>query len=58
MPFEILLTDGMRIRVQEPYQIATRPGCPSCAVYGENDDVHFVTYRNITEVIPALNEQQ
>ena len=50
-PLEIHLSDGTRIRVEQPYQIATRPNSASCTVYDEGDRMRIVAYRNVTEVI-------
>jgi hypothetical protein len=51
-PVEIHLNNGTKIRVEHPYQIATRPNAAACIVYGDDDDVaRFITYRNIAEVI-------
>ncbi|OLE51321.1 MAG: hypothetical protein AUI36_18695 [Cyanobacteria bacterium 13_1_40CM_2_61_4] len=49
--FEIHLTDGARIRVEHPYEIATRPKSPTCIIYDEDEGMRIVAYRNITEVI-------
>lgn len=49
-PFEIRLTDGARIRVEHPYEIATRPKGSACVIY-EEDGMRTVAYRNITEVV-------
>ena len=54
-PFEIHLSDGAQIRVEQPYQIAGKPNSPACFVLGDNDEMHFVSYRNITEVLTAAN---
>jgi hypothetical protein len=54
-PFEIHRSDGAHIRVEHPYQIAAQPNSPTCIVIGDNDEMHFVSYRNITEVITAAN---
>jgi len=50
-PFEIHLTDGARIRVEHPYEIATRPKGRACIIYDEDDGMRIVAYRNITEVV-------
>lgn len=50
-PLEIHLNDGTQIHVQHPYEIATRPNSPTCIVYDEGDKMHYVAYRNISEVI-------
>lgn len=50
-PLEIHLSDGSQTRVEHPNEIATRPNSPSCIIYGENDKMRFVAYRNITEVV-------
>jgi hypothetical protein len=54
-PFKIHMSAGAHIRVEHHYQIATQPNSPTCIVYGENDEMHFVSYRNITEVITGGN---
>jgi hypothetical protein len=54
-PLDIHLSDGTRIRVEHPYQIATRPDSPTCIVFDEPDRMRFVAYRNITEVITAAS---
>jgi hypothetical protein len=51
-PVEIHLNNGTKIKVEHPYQIATRPNAAACAVYGDDDDLmRIVAYRNIAEVI-------
>ena len=50
-PFEIHLNDGAQIRVDQPYQIATRPNSATCTIYDEDDRTRYVAYRNISEVI-------
>lgn len=52
-PLEIHLSDGTRIRVEQPYHIATRQDSPTCIIYDEDDRTRFVAYRNITEVITS-----
>ncbi len=52
-PLEIHLSDGTQIRVEQPYQIATRPNSPTCIVYDEDERTRFVAYRNITEVVTS-----
>ena len=57
-PFELLkirLSDGERIQVDHPYQISTLPNSPTCTIYTEDERMRIVTYRNITEVITAVN---
>jgi hypothetical protein len=49
-PFEIHLSDGASLRVDNPYDIAVRPESADCLVFEENR-WRFVAYRNITEVI-------
>ena len=51
-PIEIHLSDGAVIRVEHPYEIATRPNGAVCIIY-EPDRWRFVAYRTITEVITA-----
>ena len=50
-PFVIHLTDGTRIPVDHPYEIATRPKSPACIIFDKDEDMRIVAYRNITEVI-------
>jgi hypothetical protein len=54
-PFEALeihLNNGTKIRVEHPYQIATRPSAAALVVYPDDEDVaRFVSYRNIAEII-------
>lgn len=50
-PLEIHLSDGTRIRVEQPYQIATQPDGSCCFIYEDDGRMRFVAYRNITEVI-------
>jgi hypothetical protein len=50
-PFEIHLSDGAVIQVDEPYSIATRPHSQSCVVFVDDEVARHVAYRNITEVI-------
>ena len=50
-PIEIHLTDGTHIRVEHPYEIATRPKSLSCIIYDEDEGMRIVAYRIITEVV-------
>jgi hypothetical protein len=50
-PLEIHLSDGTRIGVEHPYQIATRPKSPTCVIFDDDERMRIVAYRNITEVI-------
>jgi len=52
-PFEIHLSVGERIRVEEPYHIATRRNRPACVVYDEDGQMRFIVYRNITQTVTA-----
>jgi hypothetical protein len=52
-PIEIHLSDGTAIRVEHPYQIATRPLSPSCIIYTDDERMRIVSYGNITEVITS-----
>ena len=56
-PIEIHLTDGTRIRVEQPYYIATRPKSSTCAICLDDELVRFVAYRNITEVITTATAE-
>ncbi|HZZ28400.1 MAG TPA: hypothetical protein VFE46_10400 [Pirellulales bacterium] len=49
-PLEIHLSDGNSIRVEHPYEIATKPNSAFCVVYA-GDIARFVAIRNITEII-------
>jgi hypothetical protein len=50
-PFEIHLTEGARIRVEHPYEIATRPKNATCIIFDDDEGMRIVAYRNITEVV-------
>ena len=50
-PIEIHLSDGTRILVEHPYQIATARNSPSCTIYDTDDRMRIVAYRNITEIL-------
>jgi len=52
-PLEIHLSDGTRIRVEHPYNIATGQNSPTCIIYQDDDRMRIVAYHNITEVITA-----
>jgi hypothetical protein len=52
-PLEIHLSDGVSIRVEQPYQIATTRNSPTCVIYEGDERMRFVSYRNITEVITS-----
>jgi hypothetical protein len=54
-PFEIHLSDGVRIRVKHPYEIATRPDSATCIIFDDTGRMRIVAYRNITEVITAAS---
>jgi hypothetical protein len=54
-PLELHLSDGERIQVEYPYEISTRPNCPTCTVYKDDDRMRVIALRNITEVITARN---
>jgi hypothetical protein len=54
-PLEIHLSDGTTILVEVPHQIATRANGRSCIIYTDDDRMRIVAYRNITEVITAVN---
>ena len=50
-PFAIHLSDGTRVRIEEPFQIATRRNSPTCVVYEANEQTRFISIRNITEIV-------
>lgn len=51
-PFEIHLTDGARIKVEHPYEIATSPKSRACSIYDDDEGImRIVAYRNITQVV-------
>jgi hypothetical protein len=51
-PFEIHLTDGVHIRVEHPYEIATAPKSRTCSVYDDDGGImRIIAYRNITQVV-------
>jgi hypothetical protein len=51
-PIEIHLSDGARIRVEHPYEIATKPNGAICVVY-DGELARFISFRNIAEVITS-----
>jgi hypothetical protein len=53
-PLEIHLSDGARLRIEHPYEIATKPNSAICIVY-DGELARFISFRNITEVITAPN---
>ncbi len=56
-PLEIHLSDGPSILVEYPYNIATRRNGPVAIVYDSQGKTHFVSYRNITQIITSESEQ-
>jgi len=50
-PLEFHLNNGASIVVEHPYQIATRRNSPTCIIYDDDDHMHVVALRNITEII-------
>jgi hypothetical protein len=57
-PLEIHLSDGASIRVEHPYEIATKPNSAICVVY-DGELARFVSFRNITQVVTSpLNGSQ
>jgi hypothetical protein len=53
-PLEIHLSDGAAIRIEEPFQISTARNSPTCTIY-EGERMRIVAFRNITEVVTAVN---
>lgn len=49
-PFEIRMADGNRVHVSEPFRVATKRNSPTCTVYADDDQTHFITIRNITKI--------
>ncbi len=56
-PLEIHLSAGARIRVEHPYEIATKPNSAICVVH-DGEVARFISFRNITEVITTVNGSQ
>jgi hypothetical protein len=51
-PFEIYLTDGERIQVEHPYEIATAPKSRICSICDDEEGImRIVAFRNITQVV-------
>jgi hypothetical protein len=50
-PFSIHLSDGSKIDIDEPFQIATRRNSPTCVVYESPERTRMVALRNVTEVV-------
>ena len=56
-PLDIHLADGAKIRVDHPYQMATRQNSPVCFIYDADDEMRFVSYRNITQVVTKTHTE-
>ena len=56
-PFEIHLTEGTKILVEHPYFVATQPKSSTCFIYDDDERMHFVAFRNITQVITKATAQ-
>jgi len=56
-PLEIHLSDGAKIRIEQPYHVATRRNSPNCWIYEDQERMRIVAYRNITEVITAAAQE-
>lgn len=56
--FEIFMSDGLRLSVEEPFQISTSPNSACCTVYDNKGEMHIVSFRNITRVVTAAEAQQ
>ncbi len=54
--FGIRLTDGSRIRVDHPWQVATAANSPTCVFYGEDDEMRIISIRNITEIMTSSRD--
>lgn len=52
-PFEIRMSDGGRVMVEHPWQIATSPHSAVCAIFEDPEGMHIVAIRNITEIVTA-----
>ena len=52
-PLEIHLNDGARIRVEQPYHVATRQNSSTFSIYDDGDRMRIVAFRNVTEVITS-----
>ena len=51
--FEIFMNDGLRLRVEQPFQISTAPNSSCCTVYDSSPEMHIISYRNIARVVTA-----
>ncbi len=54
--FEIRLTDGSRVQVDHPWQVATAANSPTCVFYGDNDEMRIISIRNITEIMTSSHD--
>ena len=52
-PLEIHLSDGVTIRVEQPYEISTERNSPTLVVHEPNNRMRVVAFRNITEVLTS-----
>lgn len=57
-PFDIYMNDGLKLTIDEPFKIATSRNSPCCTVYDDHDEMHIVSYRNITRVVTAAEPSQ
>jgi hypothetical protein len=53
-PFEIHLADGVSVRVEFPWQVATSPHSPVCAVFDEEHGMRIIAFRNVTEIVTPM----
>ena len=56
--FEILMNDGNRLTVEQPYQISTERNSACCTVYDSSGEMHIISYRNIARVITTAEASQ
>ena len=56
--FDIYMSDGHRLNVEQPFQISTVPNSPCCTVYDLSGEMHIVSFRNITRVVTVAESSQ
>ena len=49
--FEVHLSDGANVKVEEPWQISTSRNSPVCVIFDADEQMRIISFRNLTEVV-------
>lgn len=49
--FEVHLSDGANIKVEEPWQISISRNNPVCVIFDADERMRIIFFRNFTEVV-------